>query len=146
MEVVSLALKFQQQGVVGVDLCGDPSKPCDVSIFGPAFIRAKAHGLGITLHFAEIPRSASEKEMRSLLEFEPDRLGHVVCVPEGFRREILRREIAVELCLSCNVKAGLTRGGFAGHHFRDWRGSGGRVVLCVSGATISKIVRSQNSC
>jgi adenosine deaminase len=59
--------------------------------------------------------------MRSLLEFEPDRLGHVICVPEEFRGEILRREIAVELCLSCNVKAGLTRGGFAGASFGEWR-------------------------
>ncbi|KAI9763904.1 MAG: hypothetical protein M1840_009016 [Geoglossum simile] len=130
MEVVSLALKFQHQGIVGVDLCGDPSKPCDVSIFHPAFTRAKAQGLGITLHFAEIPASAREEEMRLLLDFEPDRLGHVVCVPEEFRREILRREVAVELCLSCNVKAGLTRGGFAGHHFKDWKESGGRIVLC----------------
>jgi hypothetical protein len=27
MEVISLALKFRHQGIVGLDLCGDPQNP-----------------------------------------------------------------------------------------------------------------------
>ena len=130
MEAVELAVKYQSRGVVGVDLCGDPSKG-DVSIFASAFAKARAHGLGITLHFAEIPVSSRDAELETLLSFEPDRLGHVIHVSDRFKEEIRRRELGLELCLSCNVLAKLTTGGFTAHHFGYWRASGCPVALCV---------------
>ena len=134
MEVVDLAIKYQPSGVVGVDLCGNPSKG-DVSIFVNAFSKAKSHGLGITLHFAEIPSSATEEEMRILLDMMPDRLGHVIHVPDHIKEEIVRRRLGLELCLSCNVLAKLTTGGFAAHHFGFYRGKGCPISLCVSSPT-----------
>ncbi|KAI9722649.1 MAG: hypothetical protein M1812_001580 [Candelaria pacifica] len=129
MRVVELAIKYQSRGVVGVDLCGDPSKG-DVSIFREPFRKAKANGLRITLHFAEIPLSSTEAELITLLSFEPDRIGHVIHVPESIRAEIIARRLGLEMCLSCNVKAKLTEGGYSDHHLNDWRVTDCPVVLC----------------
>lgn len=129
MEVVDLAIKYHSQGVVGIDLCGDPSKG-DVEVFRAAFAEAKLHQLRITLHFAEIPASATINELETLLSFQPDRLGHVIHTPEHIKEEIRRRNIGLELCISCNVQAKLIEGGVADHHFGYWENTDCPVALC----------------
>lgn len=119
MEVVDLAVRNRARGVVGVDLCGNPTKG-DVSVFREAFAAAKRHGLKITLHFAETVYSGSRAELDTLLSYDPDRLGHVIHVPDDVKREIVRRKLGLELCMSCNVHAKLTNGGFSDHHFGYW--------------------------
>ena len=131
MEVVDLAIKYQSRGIVGVDLCGDPSKG-DVSTFEEAFCRAQQHGLKSTLHFAEIPASSSSVELKTLLSFKPDRLGHVIHVPDTIRDQILAMKLGLELCVSCNVQAKLIEGGVTDHHFIFWIKTACPVILCVS--------------
>lgn len=131
IEVVDLAIRYQERGVVGVDLCGDPSKG-DVLTFKEAFHKAKLYGLKITLHFAEIPASSSQLELNKLLSFKPDRLGHVIHVPEMVRNQILAMRLGLELCVSCNVQAKLIKGGVADHHFLNWIKTECPVILCVS--------------
>lgn len=131
METVDLAIKYQDQGAVGVDLCGDPSKG-DLYIFTPALAKAKEAGLRLTIHFAEVPASSSQAELETLLSFQPDRLGHVIYVPDSIKAEIVRRKIAIELCISCNVQAKLTEGGIQDHHFGWWKSAPNPLVLCVS--------------
>jgi adenosine deaminase len=58
LEVVDLALKYRDRGVVGVDLCGDPATG-DVAIFESAFAKARKNEMKITIHFAEAPQSSS---------------------------------------------------------------------------------------
>ena len=120
VEAADLAIKYSLEGVVGVDLCGNPSKG-DVAIYRDTFKKAKDHGLGITLHFAEVPASSTDLELETLLSFEPNRLGHVVHVKDSYKKEIADRMIGLELCLSCNVLAKMTEGGFSKHHFAYWR-------------------------
>jgi adenosine deaminase len=131
LSVVNLAFKYRSQGVVGVDLCGDPAVG-DVSIFEPAFKKAKALGLNITIHFAEAPQSSTPKELWKLLEYVPDRLGHVINVPDDVKNEIIRRKLGLELCLSCNVHAKMITGTFGDHHFGWWRETGCPIALSVS--------------
>lgn len=133
-EVVALARQYsrgsewEQQSpapaplVLGVDLCGDPQRG-DVSALTGAFADAKRAGLRIAVHFAETPASSSAGELRTLLSWRPDRLGHAIHVPEEVKRTIRARRLALELCLSCNVLAGMVPGGggFAEHHFGEWR-------------------------
>jgi adenosine deaminase len=138
-DVVDLALKYQSAGVVGIDLCGDPSKG-DVRIFTPTFVRAKAAGLKITLHFAEVEASATDEELDTLLSWKPDRLGHVIQVKEQFRERIERENIGLELCLSCNVSAKMIIGTYADHHFGMWRHSSVPLALGV-GALVPPIVQ-----
>jgi adenosine deaminase len=130
-EVVSIASKYRTRGVVGVDLCGDPAKG-PISIFAPVFRRAKDLGLKITLHFAEAKVSGSDEELRELLSWEPDRIGHVIHVNDDLKQEILARKIGVELCLSCNVHAKMITGTFSDHHFGWWKDKCSVVALSVS--------------
>ncbi|KFY64150.1 hypothetical protein V496_03448 [Pseudogymnoascus sp. VKM F-4515 (FW-2607)] len=128
-EVVDLALRYRDQGVVGVDLCGDPAKG-NVDIFRSAFAKAKEKGLKTTIHFAEAQQSSSEHELLTLLSFEPDRIGHVIHVPDAIKEVIIERKLGLELCLSCNVKFKMTSGSFADHHFMYWKGTGCPITLC----------------
>ena len=122
LEVVSLAERFRDKGVVGVDLCGDPARG-GIAALAPAFERARAiSGLGITLHFAEAEASGTDEELEMLLSWKPDRVGHVIHVSDRVRERIIREHnLGLELCLSCNVHAGMIVGGFEEHHFREWR-------------------------
>lgn len=131
LSVVDLALKYRPQGVVGIDLCGDPVSG-DVSIFQPAFQAAKSQGLKITIHFAEAPQSSTPQELWQLLDYKPDRIGHVINVPDDVKEEIVRRNLGLELCLSCNVHAKMITGTYGDHHFGWWRETGCPIALSVS--------------
>lgn len=130
-QIIDLAITNKPRGVVGVDLCGNPTQG-NVTLYRDAFARAKSHGLGVTLHFAETPASGNPAELAALLSFQPDRLGHVIHVPDEFKREITRRRLGLELCMSCNVHAKLIEGGFLDHHFGEWRYEECPIALCVS--------------
>ncbi|KAI3337638.1 Metallo-dependent hydrolase [Xylariaceae sp. AK1471] len=128
-EVVALATRFKGRGVVAVDLCGDPTKG-DVALFTPAIKAAQAAGLKITIHFAEAECSAGQAELDTILSWMPDRLGHVIHVPEQVRKQIAARKgIGLELCLSCNVQAKMIVGSFDAHHFGEWWQVDGPVVV-----------------
>lgn len=121
LEVVALARQFRDAGVVGVDLCGDPSRG-GIAALGPALAQVHAiPGLGLTLHFAEAESSGTDEELRMLLGWNPGRLGHVIHVSDAVKREIAARGgLGLELCLSCNVHAQMITGGFEAHHFGEW--------------------------
>lgn len=130
-EIIDLAIANKTRGVVGVDLCGNPTQG-DVSLYRDAFAQAKEAGLGLTLHFAETTQSGRREELETLLSFQPDRLGHVIHVPDDLKVEIGKRKIGLELCMSCNVHAKLIEGGFLDHHFGYWRHEECPIALCVS--------------
>lgn len=129
--VVDLALKYADKGVVGVDLCGNPLRG-DVSLFAPAFSRARRNGLAITLHFGEVAESGRTAELECLLSYQPARIGHVIHMAEDVKKEIQRRRLGLELCLSCNVLAKMTAGGIGEHHFGEWRRTECPIALSVS--------------
>lgn len=113
-EVLSLCRQFFGKGVVGIDLCGDPARG-PINVFGPVFEEAKQTlpGLGITLHFAEAEASGTEEELMTLLSWRPDRIGHVIHLNDKIREEVKKSGgMGLELCLSCNVHAGMIGGGF----------------------------------
>lgn len=126
-EVIQLALKYRHLGVVGVDLCGNPARR-PISHLKPAFVEANAQGLAITLHFAEIAQPDSD-ELKELLEWNPQRIGHVIHVPKELRKSIGDQRLGLELCLSCNVLANLSEGGYASHHFGEWWSAGAPIAL-----------------
>ncbi|KAI0382630.1 Metallo-dependent hydrolase [Hypomontagnella monticulosa] len=129
LEAVELAKRFRDKGVVAIDLCGDPTKG-DVSLFTPAIEEARTAGLKITIHFAEAEASAGEAELRTIMDWHPDRLGHVIHVPAAVKQEIAARNgIGLELCLSCNVHAKMISGSFEAHHFGEWWRVDGPVVV-----------------
>lgn len=116
--------------MVGIDLCGNPTvKP--ITHLAPAFRKAHSHNLPITLHFAEVASSSSKEDLSELLDWNPRRVGHVIHVDQSTRQILINRNLALELCLSCNVQAGMVQGGYAGHHFRSWMAEKAcTIVLC----------------
>ncbi len=140
LEAVDLARQFQARGVVGIDLCGDPARG-GIDALAPAFERARGiPGLGLTLHFGETAGSGTDEELRLLLSWRPDRIGHVIHVSDAVRREIIAHgRMGLELCLSCNVHAQMITGGFEAHHFGEWwKVSETVVVLSVSAGCSSR--------
>ncbi|CAN8097476.1 unnamed protein product [Discula destructiva] len=135
MEVVELAAQFKGKGVVGIDLCGDPSR-AGIEALQPAFeeARLKCPELGVTLHFAEAEASGSDEELLLMLrEWRPQRIGHVIHTSERVKEAIRKYPggLGLELCLSCNVHADMVKGGFEGHHFGEWwKVKECTVVLC----------------
>lgn len=124
MEVMDLAAQFKDRGVVGIDLCGDPSRT-GIESLQPAFekVRQNCPDLGVTLHFAEAEASGTDEELLMLLrEWKPQRIGHVIHTSERVKEEIRKYpgRLGLELCLSCNVHADMIQGGFEGHHFGEW--------------------------
>ncbi|KAL4950679.1 hypothetical protein BDW69DRAFT_187133 [Aspergillus filifer] len=128
-EIVDLAIANRARGVVGIDVCGNPTKG-NISLCRDAFAKAKRHGLGLTVHFAEVHSATLREELETMLSFDPDRLGHVIHVPEDIKEEIGRRQLGLELCISCNVHAKMFNGGFLDHHFGYWRHEKCPIALC----------------
>lgn len=136
LAVVELATKYRDQGVVGIDLCGDPAV-VPISHLSPAFTLAKSRGLKMTIHFAEHPKSETNGELWEMLAWNPDRIGHVINVPEDVKKEIVKRGLGLELCLSCNVHAKMITGTYGDHHFGWWRETACPIALSVSSPTLS---------
>jgi adenosine deaminase len=114
LETVHLAAEFASLGVVGLDLCGDPTAG-GIESLAPAFAEARrvAAGLKLTLHFAEAECSGTDEELEMLLAWRPDRIGHVIHLSESVKKAVIKRGgMGLELCLSCNVHAGMICGGF----------------------------------
>lgn len=84
LETVQLAELFQERGVVGVDLSGNPTLG-HFDTWIPALQRARDGGLKLSLHCAEVDNPA---EVREMLAFRPERL--VRAPPPPWRRPAWR--------------------------------------------------------
>lgn len=126
-EIVALALSHPQ--VVGIDLSGDPTRG-NFATFLPALQHARERGLKITLHAGEVP--STDAEMRSMLDFNPDRFGHCCFVnPENLAR-LKAQRTPIELCPTSNVLsnsvASLSEHQFGVHYTGDGDGA----VCCIA--------------
>ncbi|KAI9328998.1 hypothetical protein DFJ73DRAFT_861086 [Zopfochytrium polystomum] len=114
---VDLAVALRARGVVGIDLSGDPTKGT-WSDWKPALSRARSAGLRTTLHAGEVPNT--DGEMSAMLDFRPDRMGHVCFISLENERRLRRSGIPVELCLTSNLLSRSVER-YDLHHFDDYR-------------------------
>ncbi|KAI8582286.1 hypothetical protein K450DRAFT_228241 [Umbelopsis ramanniana AG] len=126
METVELAIKYKNQGVVAVDLCGDVHAGTFETV-KPAFLKAQQHGLKVTLHFCEVPENLPEAP--SLLAISPDRLGHATLLDEACRSQIYQERIPIEVCMTSNVLS-KTVPKYEDHHVKDLLLAGQPFVIC----------------
>lgn len=117
MDTVELALELSaEEGsrVVGVDLGGNPAVGCWEHWLG-ALEKARAGGLGVTLHCAEV---WNEDESAKMVAWRPGRLGHMCCMGQALTQQLLASQVPVEICLSSNWVTGSVDS-YDAHHFRD---------------------------
>src|SRR5262245_51201293 len=78
--LVKKAIRYRPRGVVGVDLAGSEHHAIElgseVDAYGELFARARANGLGVTIHTGETPLTAAAGLLRVLERWRPDRIGH----------------------------------------------------------------------
>lgn len=132
--IVSLANQFSGQGVVGIDLSGDPTQG-SFDTFLPALARARSLGLFVTLHAGEVPNTDSE--MKAMLDFHPDRFGHCCFVSPSNLQRLKSSDIPIELCLTSNLLSNSTAN-LKDHHFgthyakQELKGRGTGTICCIS--------------
>ncbi|KAH9850626.1 Metallo-dependent hydrolase [Lenzites betulinus] len=128
-ECVRCAVQLKEAGrrVVGVDLCGDP-KAGNMDEFAEHFRIAKAAGLGVTLHIAEVPDCPPSETLR-LLSYKPDRLGHATFLSPAAKQVVHTDEMCIEICLSSNLLC-KTVPTLDAHHLRYYLGHDHPVAIC----------------
>ena len=63
------------------------------------------------------------EETAQMLQFQPDRLGHMCCLNPSLEQQLFSSLIPVELCLSSNVITASVKG-FPDHHFLPFHTAG----------------------
>jgi len=133
--VTEVAIAYRDQGVVGLDLAGDevryPGKP-----FAALFRRAKAAGLGITVHAGEA--MGPERVHEAITVLEADRIGHGVRAIENsdVLQLALKREVALEVCPTSNLQTGVVYS-LGVHPLRDLYRLGVHVTLNTDDPSVS---------
>lgn len=126
METVLLALETRHLGVVGIDLSGNPVVGEWITYL-PALKFAREQGLHITLHCGEVPNS--KEEIRDMLNFLPQRIGHAIFLDEEEWKQLKSYNIPVEICLTSNLRT-FSVPSLDVHHFVDLYNAKHPVVLC----------------
>ena len=98
--------RFRDRGLVGFDLAGPEAAFPDPLLHRRAFEAARAAGLRITVHAGEWDGPA---QVRRALELAPERIAHgsVAIDDEDLCDELIRRGVALDLCPTSNVQAGI---------------------------------------
>src|SRR4051812_43524024 len=78
--LVKKAIRYRARGVVGIDLAGPESFTLEfgseVDAYQDLFARARAAGLGVTIHTGETPSTGARGLMVALDKWRPSRIGH----------------------------------------------------------------------
>lgn len=91
-----------EPSVVGIELSGDP-RSGDFTKFVEEFKRAQNEGFKITLHCGETKEQIDENQQ--MIDFGPDRLGHCCYLTPDQIKQVVDKNIPVEICPSSNVAA-----------------------------------------
>ena len=118
MENIQLAIEMSKSSqskryIVGVELGGNPMRN-DFRDFQPAFELARKEGLPIAIHCGEVPSGENEleedeaklkayHEAESILQFNPDRLGHALLLSDSLMEKLFHQPIPIECCPTSNV-------------------------------------------
>ncbi len=106
--IVNKAIKYQQRGVVGIDLAGSTTSNENSRLFKPRDIagivaRAREAGLGVTIHTGEV---TGPEEIWAVLEhLKPDRIGHgIACIKDKkLMKKLSEEKIVLETCPTSNL-------------------------------------------
>jgi adenosine deaminase len=108
--IVKKAVKYRARGVVGIDLAGPEMHTlelgADVDGYRDLFARARAAGLGTTVHTGETAYTAAPGVLAVLEKLQPTRIGHGIAAAssEEAMRKLAEARTVLEICPSSNLR------------------------------------------
>ncbi len=135
--LAEVAARFRGDGLVGWDLAGPEAAFPDPLLHRAAFETARAAGLRITIHAGEWDGAA---QVRRALELDPERIAHGpgAIDDQDLCRELVARGIALDLCPTSNVQAGIVPS-IGDHPLARLHAAGVRVTLSTDDRTVSDV-------
>jgi adenosine deaminase len=128
--ILNKAIKYQNRGVLGIDLAGPESsnlelRMTDAARYGALFARARAAGLKTTVHTGETSHTSGEGVIATLRHLKPHRIGHGIRA--AYNEEALSMladtGVVMELCPSSNLATAavrdMTEFGFVVQKFKE---------------------------
>jgi adenosine deaminase len=113
--IVKKAIKYRPRGVVGVDLAGSERDAVElgaqVDDYAELFGRARAAGLGVTVHTGETPLTGAAGLIAVLDRWKPQRIGHGLAASDSEEalRKLVERRTVLEICPSSNLRTRVVR-------------------------------------
>lgn len=107
--IVEKALRYRGRGVIGIDIAGPPNPAFSYREHRDLVERARAGGLGITIHSGEEGRV---EDMWEVVEYlRPDRIGHGIlsAYDERLMDHVKRAGIVLEVCPTSNLRTHAVR-------------------------------------
>ena len=108
--LVKKAVKYRSRGVVGIDLAGPETHAlelgAEVEGYRELFARARAAGLGTTVHTGETSHTSVAGVLAVMEKLTPSRIGHGVAAaasPEAVRK-LAETGTVLEICPSSNLR------------------------------------------
>jgi adenosine deaminase len=108
--LVKKAVKYRARGVVGIDLAGPEAHALElgdsVEGYRALFERARAAGLGTTVHTGETTYTAVPGVLAVLDKLAPARIGHGIAAAasEEATRKLVESGTVLEICPSSNLR------------------------------------------
>jgi adenosine deaminase len=108
--LVKKAIKYRARGVVGIDLAGPEMHTLELSEYVDGyralFERARAAGLGTTVHTGETSYTSVPGVLAVLEKLSPSRIGHGIAAArsEEALRKLVEAGTVLEICPSSNLR------------------------------------------
>ena len=108
--IVKKAVKYRARGIVGIDLAGPEAHTLElggeVDGYRDLFARARAAGLGTTVHTGETSFTSVAGVLAVLEKLQPTRIGHGIAAAasEEAVRKLAEARTVLEICPSSNLR------------------------------------------
>jgi adenosine deaminase len=141
VELAEVAARFRDRGLVGWDLAGPEEQYPDPLLHKGSFQAARAGGLRITLHAGEWGGAA---QVRRALALEPERIAHgsPAIDDDDLCQALIDRDVALDLCPTSNVQAGIVPS-LVAHPLARLHRRGVAVTLSTDDLTVSNVTLSE---
>ena len=135
------AARFRNRGLTGWDLAGPEAAFPDPLHHAAAFHAARAGGLRITVHAGEWGGAG---QVRRALALDPERIAHGpgAANDPDLCRELIARHVALDLCPTSNVQAGIVPS-LAAHPLARLHRAGVPVTLSTDDTTVSDLTLTE---
>ncbi|MCB9745560.1 MAG: adenosine deaminase [Alphaproteobacteria bacterium] len=138
--ILDKAIKYQDRGVVGIDLAGTESQAIElgesVERYEKIFRKAREAGLGTTVHTGETTNTSGEGVIAVVERLKPDRIGHGVRAaynPEATKR-LVDAGTVLEICPTSNLNTRAVRHLEEYHYILGaFKEAGVRFTVCTDG-------------